>query len=42
MKDLDGYDVYLVSVSVEDPHAVFVYEEWSNGQTHQASLPLEL
>ncbi|PPA68500.1 putative quinol monooxygenase [Jeotgalibacillus proteolyticus] len=41
MKDLDECEVYLVSISDNEPNAVFVYEVWSNEEAHQASLALE-
>ncbi|TFE00569.1 putative quinol monooxygenase [Jeotgalibacillus salarius] len=41
MKDLDECEVYLVSMSENEPDAVYVYETWDNEEAHQASLSLE-
>jgi quinol monooxygenase YgiN len=41
MESLDDCELYLVSVSPEDPHGVYVYEVWSSESAHQGSLTLE-
>ena len=41
MKNLDECEVYLVNTSENEPNAVYVYEVWSNEQSHQNSLTLE-
>jgi quinol monooxygenase YgiN len=41
MESLDDCELYLVSVSPEDPHSVYVYEMWSSESAHQDSLTLE-
>ncbi|MDQ0229140.1 putative quinol monooxygenase [Metabacillus malikii] len=41
MKNLDECEIYLVSTSESEPHAVYVYEVWRNEAAHQASLTLE-
>ncbi|MFS0562224.1 putative quinol monooxygenase [Terribacillus sp. 179-K 1B1 HS] len=42
MEDVDGCEVYQVSVSNEEPQAVYVYEVWKDEAAHQASLSLEV
>lgn len=42
MEDVDGCEVYQVSVSNEEPRAVYVYEVWKDEAAHQASLALEV
>jgi quinol monooxygenase YgiN len=42
MKELQECEIYLVSITENDPNAVFVYEVWSNEQAHKASLSLEV
>ncbi|MDZ5712724.1 putative quinol monooxygenase [Jeotgalibacillus haloalkalitolerans] len=41
MKDLDECEIYIVSISENEPDAVYVYETWENEQAHQNSLSLE-
>lgn len=41
MKNLDECEIYLVNISEDEPNSVYVYEVWSNENTHQASLTLE-
>ena len=41
MKELIECEIYLVSVSNDDPDAVFVYEVWKDEDSHKASLTLE-
>lgn len=41
LKSLDECEVYLVNISNDDPHSVFVYEVWSNEEAHQSSLTKE-
>lgn len=41
MQNLDDCELYLVSVALEDPNAVYVYEVWSSESAHQGSLTLE-
>jgi quinol monooxygenase YgiN len=41
MKHLDDCEIYLVSVSENEPNTVYVYEVWSDEDAHQASLKLE-
>ncbi len=41
LQDLEDCELYLVSISDEEPDAVFVYEVWNSEQAHQASLSLE-
>ena len=41
MEDLRECEIYLVSVSEDEPDSVYVYEVWSNQEAHQASLSLE-
>lgn len=42
MQNLDDCELYVVNVSPDDPHSVFVYEVWANESAHQASLSLEV
>lgn len=41
MGHVDGCEIYQVSVSHEEPQAVYVYEVWKNEAAHQASLTLD-
>ncbi len=41
MKNLHECELYLVSVSENEPDTVYVYETWDNEQAHQASLSLK-
>ncbi|MFC7686454.1 putative quinol monooxygenase [Ureibacillus sp. GCM10028918] len=41
MADLEECEIYLVSISENEPDTVYVYEVWSNKEAHQASLTLE-
>lgn len=41
MGHVDGCEIYQVSVSHEEPQAVYVYEGWKDETAHQASLTLE-
>ncbi|AJD90323.1 hypothetical protein JMA_10060 [Jeotgalibacillus malaysiensis] len=41
MKSLHDCELYLVSVSENEPDTVYVYETWENEQAHQHSLSLE-
>lgn len=41
MKDLEECEIYLVSVSEDEPNSVYIYEVWRDEQAHQASLNLE-
>ncbi|MGP4039946.1 putative quinol monooxygenase [Gracilibacillus sp. D59] len=41
MESLDDCEVYLVSITDDEPNSVYVYEVWSDENTHQASLSLE-
>ncbi|MEY8350737.1 putative quinol monooxygenase [Bacillus cereus] len=41
MKDLAECEIYLVNISDDEPNSVYVYEVWSNGNAHQASLTLD-
>lgn len=42
MKAVDGCTIYIVSVSPEEPDAVYVYEVWDDEAAHQNSLTLEV
>ncbi|MFP7171190.1 putative quinol monooxygenase [Terribacillus sp. 7520-G] len=42
MGDVEGCEVYQVSLSNEEPQAVYVYEVWKDEAAHQASLALEV
>jgi quinol monooxygenase YgiN len=41
MKEINECEIYLVSISENEPDSVFVYEVWSNEHAHKASLSLE-
>lgn len=41
MGHVDGCEIYQVSVSHEEPQAVYVYEVWKDEAAHQASLTLD-
>ncbi len=42
MKAVDGCTIYIVSVSSEEPDAVYVYEVWDDEAAHKNSLTLEV
>lgn len=42
MGHVDGCEVYQISVSHEEPQAVYVYEVWQDEAAHQASLALDV
>ncbi|OJF92728.1 putative quinol monooxygenase [Alkalibacterium sp. 20] len=41
MQNLSECELYLVSVSSNEPNSIFVYEVWSNKKAHEDSLSLE-
>lgn len=41
MKNLKECEIYTVNITESEPHSVYVYEVWSNENSHQASLSLE-
>ncbi|MGE7602370.1 putative quinol monooxygenase [Peribacillus sp. NPDC097675] len=41
MRNLEECEIYLVSVSEDELHTVYVHEVWSNEKAHQDSLTLE-
>ncbi|MGG3805669.1 antibiotic biosynthesis monooxygenase [Metabacillus fastidiosus] len=41
MKSLEEYEIYLVNISDEEPNSVFVYEVWSNENSHPLFLTLD-
>ncbi|WP_078551469.1 putative quinol monooxygenase [Bacillus alkalicellulosilyticus] len=41
LKEVEHCESYIVSLSEEDPNAVFVFEAWKDEQAHKASLSLE-
>jgi quinol monooxygenase YgiN len=41
MKEWVECELYLVSISEDEPNSVFVYEIWSDETAHQASLKQE-
>lgn len=42
MEAVEGCTIYLVSVSPDEPDAVYVYEVWDDEAAHQNSLTLEV
>ncbi len=42
MKAVEGCTIYIVSVSPEEPEAVYVYEVWDDEAAHKNSLTLEV
>lgn len=42
MVRVDDCEIYQVSVSPEEPQAVYVYEVWKDEAAHQASLALDV
>ncbi|MCD7034006.1 antibiotic biosynthesis monooxygenase [Metabacillus sp. GX 13764] len=41
MNTMKDCEIYYVSISEDDPNAVFVYEVWANESAHKASLTQE-
>jgi len=41
LKDLEDCENYQISITGQEPNAVYVYEVWNNKQAHQDSLSLE-
>jgi quinol monooxygenase YgiN len=41
MRNLDECEIYFINVSENEPDSVYVYEVWSNENSHQASLTLD-
>ncbi|GIO28527.1 putative quinol monooxygenase [Ornithinibacillus bavariensis] len=41
MQSLEECEIYHVSISEDEPNAIFVYEVWSDQTAHQESLSLE-
>ncbi|MFP7495258.1 putative quinol monooxygenase [Terribacillus saccharophilus] len=42
MAHVDGCEVYQISISPDEPQAVYVYEVWTDEAAHQASLALDV
>jgi quinol monooxygenase YgiN len=41
MQSVEGCRLYIVSISENDPEAIYITEVWTNAEAHQASLALE-
>jgi quinol monooxygenase YgiN len=41
LKSFEGCHLYVVSISENEPEAIYITEVWSNAEAHQASLALE-
>jgi quinol monooxygenase YgiN len=41
MQSVVGCKLYLVSISEDEPEAIYITEVWTNAEAHQASLALE-
>ncbi|MFC4779218.1 putative quinol monooxygenase [Paenibacillus sp. GCM10023252] len=41
LKEVEGCDLYVVSISDEEPDAIWITEVWSSAEAHAQSLTME-
>jgi quinol monooxygenase YgiN len=41
MQSVEGCKLYIVSISENEPEAIYITEVWTNAEAHQASLALD-